>query len=150
MLRRTLGRHGSGPHAHGVIMGAKGERRLPIAELYDGEDGRSWLRLEPGEIITRVCIPLSTPKIVHHKVRLRGAIDYGALLLAVQRVEGGARAVLSALGPAPVAVEVGNAADLEDAAHRAARPLNTHVVETGWRKHMVRVAVRRALAELDQ
>jgi 4-hydroxybenzoyl-CoA reductase subunit beta len=129
------------------IQGPTGVRRLELSDLYDGEDGRRWLRLELGEIITRIHLPSPATNIVHHKVRLRAAIDYGALLVAVQPRGQGARAVISALGPAPIQVEVDHADDLVEAAFRAARPLNTHVVETGWRKHMVRVAVRRALEE---
>lgn len=129
---------------------AQGHRRIPIQALYDGEDGRRWLNLQPGEVITRVYIPEPTSNIAHHKVRLRQAIDYGALLVAVQRKGAGARAVISALGPAPIEVSVDSASELEDAAFRLARPLNTHIVETGWRKHMVRVAVRRALAQAQQ
>jgi 4-hydroxybenzoyl-CoA reductase subunit beta len=124
-----------------------GVRRLPVSELYDGEDGRRWLRLQPGEIITQIHLPRPCTDIVHHKVRLRAAIDYGSLLVAIQTRGAGARAVISALGPAPVVVQVEDAADLAEAAFRAARPLNTHVVDTGWRKHMIRVAIGRALAE---
>ena len=126
---------------------AQGHRRISVNELYDGEDGRRWLKIQPGEIITRVYIPEPTSNIVHHKVRLRQAIDYGALLVAVQTQGDGARAVISALGPSPIEVAVDTASELEEAAFRIARPLNTHIVETGWRKHMVRVAIRRALAQ---
>ena len=132
------------------LHGPDGVRRLPVAKLYDGEDGRRWLTLRPGEIISRVHLPRPVTNIVHHKIRLRGAIDYGALLVAVQPRGDGAHAVLSALGPAPIRIEAEDSRDLAEAAFRAARPLNTHVVETGWRKHMVRVAVRRALAEAQQ
>ena len=129
------------------ILGVSGRRVVDLEDLYDGKDGRRWLRLEHGEIISRVLVPSTPSGVVHHKIRLRGAIDYGALLVAVRRSGSGAHAVLSALGPAPIRVHVDDASDLEEAAFRTARPLNTHVVDTGWRKHMVRVAIRRALAE---
>jgi hypothetical protein len=68
------------------------------------------------------------------------------LLVAVQREEAGARAVLSALGPSPIEVRVDRAEDLPEMAWKAAPPLPTHLWSTTWRKHMVRVEVSRALA----
>lgn len=127
----------------------RGVRRLPVSSLY-GEDGRTWLRVQPGEILTRIHIPLAGAPVVHRKVRLRGSIDYAALLVAVRREGDGARAVLSALGPRPVEVSAERAEDLPELAWKAAKPLNTHVVSTTWRKHMARVEVRRALADLSR
>ncbi len=40
------------------------------------------------------------------------------------------------------------AGDLAEAAYRAAKPLGTHAIASVWRKQMVRVEVKRALAEL--
>lgn len=127
----------------------RGTRRVPVAALY-GDDGRTWLRVQPGEILARVHLPPAGGPVVHRKVRLRGTIDYGALLVAVRREGEGARAVLSALGPRPVEVHADRAEELPELAWRAARPLNTHVVSTTWRKHMARVEVRRALTELSR
>ena len=128
------------------LMGPSGTRRLALSDLYDRIDGRSWLTTTPGEVLTRILLPPGLPPVRHHKVRLRGSIDYGALLVAVRREGLAATAVLSALGPAPVEIHAESSADLPELAWRAARPLNTHSVDTSWRKHMVRVAVRRALA----
>ena len=68
--------------------------------------------------------------------------------MAVQRQGLGARAVLSALGPHPILVEAPHIADLPEVAYRAAHPLSTHAAPAPWRKHMVRVEVRRALEAL--
>ena len=125
-----------------------GSRQLAVSDLY-GEDGRSWLKIQPGEILTRVQLPPPGAPVGHRKLRLRGAIDYGALLVAVQRTPEGARAVLSALGPSPLLVEAGAGEDLAERAWAAAHPLSTHAISTPWRKHMVRIEVRRALAALE-
>ena len=85
--------------------------------------------------------------MVHHKLRLRGSIDYGALLIAVQRVDRGARAVIGAIGPAPFEVSATSAEDLPEVAYQQARPLRTHLMSSTWRRHMVRVSVRRTLAK---
>lgn len=130
---------------------AHGPRSIALADLFlSPEDGRDWLALHPGEVLTAIHLPPPSPfaaeAVIHRKLRLRGSIDYGLLLVAVQRQGTGARAVLSALGPHPVLVEATRAEDLPELAHKAARPLGTHAVPSTWRKHMVRVEVRRALA----
>ena len=123
----------------------RGRRRLQVSELYDGEDGRRWLNTEPDEVLIRVRVPIAGPPVIHHKVRLRGSIDYGAILVAVAVTGAGGRAVIGATGPAPVEVTGESLEDLPDLAYRAVRPLRTHTMAPAWRKHMVRVAVRRAL-----
>jgi len=130
------------------LLGCEGLREMPIAALYPGEDGRRPHSLAPDELLTRVLLPRPAEAVAHHKVRVRGAIDFGALLVAVQRRGAGARAVLSAVGPAPIELSVDRADDLPAAAHALARPLPTHLHDTPWRRQMVEVAVRRALAQL--
>ena len=100
-------------------------------------------------MLTAIHLPPPEAPIAYRKVRLRGAIDYPALLVAVQRTGEGARAVLSALGPRPLLLEVARASELPERGHTEAHPLNTHSVSTPWRKHMVRVELRRALATLE-
>lgn len=124
----------------------EGLRELPVSWLYDGADGRQWLRTRPGELLTRVILPAPTDPVVHHKIRLRGAVDFGAVLVAVQRRGAGGRAVISALGPAPIEVDGDSPEEVEEKAWVAARPLGTHLHNAAWRRQMVKVAVRRAFA----
>lgn len=124
-----------------------GTRQVAVSDLF-AEDGRTWLKIQPGEILTRILLPPATSPVAHRKLRIRGAIDYGLLLVAVQRTGTGARAVLSALGPQPVVISTEQAEDLPQAAYKAARPLNTHAIASVWRKQMVRVEVRRALESI--
>ena len=121
-----------------------GVRRVPVRELF-AEDGRTWLRIQPGEVLVRILLPAPAGTIVHRKLRARGSIDYPLLLVAVMREETGARAVLSALGPSPIEVRADVADELPEIAYRAAHPLPTHLWSTTWRKHMVRVEIERAL-----
>lgn len=126
---------------------AGGRRRVAVRDLF-GDDGRDWLKVDGGELLVAIHLPPpASEPVVHRKLRLRGAIDYGLLLVAVQRQGVGARAVISAVGPRPIFVSADAAADLPDAARKAAQPLNTHAVATTWRKHMIRIEVQRALAE---
>jgi 4-hydroxybenzoyl-CoA reductase subunit beta len=127
------------------LASVQGTRHLLLRDLFT-DDGRTWLRIEPGEVLVRIHVPAPAAPIVHRKLRARGSIDYPLLLVAVQREGRGARAVLSALGPSPIEVQADDADDLPEIAWRAAHPLPTHLWSTTWRKHMVRVEVRRALA----
>ena len=122
----------------------QGVRRLPLSEFY-ADDGIDRTTLHRGEVLTRIHLPKPRGFVAHRKLRTRGAIDYPLLLCAVRREGSGARAVLSAIGPKPIAVQVDQASDLVDAAWAAAKPLNTHMASTSWRRHMIRVEVQRAL-----
>jgi 4-hydroxybenzoyl-CoA reductase subunit beta len=57
------------------IAGAKGQRRIPLSELYV-EDGKAHLTLAPSELVVAVYLPASPPPAVYEKVRVRGAIDF--------------------------------------------------------------------------
>lgn len=59
------------------VVGPEGVRRLPIAELYH-EEGRGYLSLTKGEIISRVIVPQPAPGLVagYAKVRVRDAVDF--------------------------------------------------------------------------
>ena len=143
--------------AQAELASVRGTRRVPVEALY-GEDGREQapdrsprLLIAPDEILVAVHIPTPTGPTVHRKVRARAAIDYPMLLVAAS-AEG---VVLSSLGPRPQRVTgiKGSMLDADidavaQAAFSQAFPLATHVWASTWRKKMVRVEVRRALAEL--
>ena len=114
-----------------------------MRDLY-GADGRTWLGLQPGELITSITLPAPTGSVVHRKVRTRAAIDYGALLVAVSRSHQGLRAVISAVGPRPVEVVAATPEALAEAAHAAVHPLATHLHPVPWRRSLVRIEVLRA------
>ncbi len=143
-----------------TLQSADGSRSVPLSDFYD-EDGRTWHTARPGELLTRIALP-PPPRawLAHRKLRPRGAIDYPLLLTAVRvdvdvddRPIGG-RVVVSALGPKPLeiagaadALARGDTAAVADLAWKQAFPLSTHTWPSLWRKKMVRVEVRRALAD---
>jgi 4-hydroxybenzoyl-CoA reductase subunit beta len=76
------------------IAGPGGARRIPLADLYH-EEGRSYLKLAPGELVTCVHLPASPPPSAYAKVRLRGAIDFPLAGVAVSlALSGGTVAAL--------------------------------------------------------
>ena len=123
------------------------QQSVPVATLY-GTDGRDWIRAPAGALLTHVELPPPGAPIAYRKLRQRAAIDYGLLLTAVQRREDGFHAVISAIGPSPIAVSAPTAEALVEAAHYAVQPLATHLPSVIWRKKMVRIEVRRALDTL--
>lgn len=133
-----------------VVRARAGARRLPLRELYDGADGRSWLRMSKGELLTEVDIPLPVPPIVVRKVRARAALDFGEILVAVQRRDDGLHAVISGVGPAPVEVRAAEPNELVTQALNSVHPLGTHLSSPSWRRRMVAVELRRATAALPR
>jgi 4-hydroxybenzoyl-CoA reductase subunit beta len=148
------------------LVGAEGERRIPVAALY-GPDGIRYLAKRPDEVLTRIHVPDRAGwGMTYRKLRRRGSIDFPVLgvAAAVKRGAGGlveeARIVLGAVHVAPVpatdAQEFlrGRKLDPETIemaagiAYKPAKPLDNADLSYAWRKRMARIEVTRALREL--
>jgi 4-hydroxybenzoyl-CoA reductase subunit beta len=148
------------------IAGPRGRRRLPMSEFYKN-DGMDRIRLARDEILTGVSVPARTAgyRGLYHKLRIRGSIDYPLAGVAVaMKVEDGvcveARLGLTAVNPAPLLVrEVAEmlrgqrySPELVEAAAKAVirtgKPLKTSVSTPEYRREMLHVFTRRALAQL--
>jgi 4-hydroxybenzoyl-CoA reductase subunit beta len=70
------------------IAGPKGQRRIPLSELYV-EDGMAHLTLAAGELIVAVHMPAAPPPSAYEKVRVRGAIDFPLAGVAVALMASG-------------------------------------------------------------
>ena len=151
-----------------VIEGPEGGRRLPIRELFVA-DGIHNIRLEQGELVTRIRIPIRAETVCsYRKLRQRKAVDFPLLTVAVaaERDEAGAvsnvRGVVTGLGSRPRELsgwtDIFGAGHLDDDAIEAlaerafaqCHPLENAIVDPAWRRAMVPVEVRRALLELRQ
>lgn len=148
------------------LVSSSGQRSVPVNEFFLA-DGIHNTVLEAGEIVTRIRVPLPAAgvRMAFQKVRPRRSIDFPALNLAVAaRLEGGRiesmRVVVSGLGSRPREVTgldevLGMPLDDEAAAavalqaHKQCRPLTNSIVDPEWRRAMIPVYVRRALAELS-
>lgn len=149
------------------ILSAHGQRSVSVDEFFVA-DGIHNTVLEPGEIVTRIRVPLPAASVgmAFRKVRQRKSIDFPVLNLALAgRLEGGRihglRLVVSGLGARPREVsglEEVEGAQLSDAAidavalqaHKQCRPLTNNIVDPEWRRAMVPVYVRRALDEISR
>lgn len=148
------------------LVGPDGARDLPVADLFLA-DGIWNSKRRPGEIVVAVRIPGSSALLRqgYAKLRQRRSIDFPLLTVAVA-VEIGAqgevrhaRGVVTALGARPKVlrgwnrIAKGETLDeevVEALARRArqqCRPLANIAVDVDWRRDMVPVLVKRALAE---
>ena len=147
------------------IVGAEGERTVPMAALYQ-DDGIEYLAKRPDEIVADIQLPPAEGwRSVYLKLRRRGSFDFPVLGVAVAaRMEGDvvreARIVLGAVASQPrpsekaAAALVGQRVTRELIAHVAdlaagpAKPLDNTDFSHPYRKKMTRVFVARALASL--
>ncbi|HEX6132673.1 MAG TPA: FAD binding domain-containing protein [Longimicrobiales bacterium] len=149
------------------LVSASGTRTVAVADFFvaDGIENtvRGW-----DEIVVRVRIPLPSARTraAFRKLRQRGAIDFPLLNVAVAAELGPGgeiedmRIVVSALGARPrviaglekVAIgrvlDDATAAAIAERAFQQCHPLTNIIVDPEWRRAMVRVHVRRALADL--
>jgi 4-hydroxybenzoyl-CoA reductase subunit beta len=143
-----------------------GDRWLPVEKLFLGE-GRRNLAIDASELVTEIRLPRPAPglRTAYQKLRLREAIDFPALSVAVALEldeEGLCRSlciVVSSLGAKPRVVAglermaAGKELDgkvideITKHAYRQCQPLTNIPLDTEWRHEMVPVFVRRGLLE---
>lgn len=146
-----------------LTFGPRGPRRIPAAELWVA-DGAANVALEESEIVLGLHVPLvDARRSAYEKLRRRGAIDFPLLSVAVRLDREGERVadldvVVSALAARPRRIKKASALAIgksprelpADAIAEAARaectPLPNVDGDTVWRRQMVAVLVRRALA----
>jgi 4-hydroxybenzoyl-CoA reductase subunit beta len=149
------------------LVSVEGMRTVAVEDFFvaDGIENtvRGW-----NEILIRVRIPLPSARMrtAFQKVRQRGAVDFPLLNIAVSAELGegleieSMRIVVSALGARPRVitgldkVAMGRTLDgavaegIAERAFQQCHPLTNIIVDADWRRAMVPVYVRRALAEL--
>jgi 4-hydroxybenzoyl-CoA reductase subunit beta len=149
------------------LVSPRGERTLPVAELYTMDDGIDYLQKGSDEVLTRLELPPADGvRATYVKFRRRGAIDFPLLgvAAAVRVDESGvcteAQLVLGAVATAPLPVPsaaealVGSALDESAIAEAAsiatstAKPMDALDLPPSYRKRMIATHVTRALREL--
>jgi len=137
------------------LAGPHGERKIKLEKLFSG-DGRDPFTLKPGEILTEVHVPLKRSTGAYEKLRVRNAIDYPLLGVAVSIRDGKGRVCVGGIGPVPKAYDLKDlsASALKEVAKQArqeTRPISNTTLSPGYRKKMVQVlterAVKRAMKE---
>lgn len=149
------------------LEGPEGAREVPVDDFFV-TDGIANTRRQPGEVVTRVRVPLPGPGVrtAYAKLRQRRAVDFPLLTVAVAadlEPDGTMRwirGVVTGLGSRPRALtgwdDLGEGQRLDDEviealaerAHRQCHPLENITVDPEWRRAMVPVYVRRALEQV--
>jgi CO/xanthine dehydrogenase FAD-binding subunit len=153
-----------------IVMGAevkllsvKGERRLSLDEFFKGP---GLTAMEPGEIMTSIHVPVPPANSGASYLRLSGrcGVDIAAVCVgAMARFDGetcaDAKIILGAVAPIPMrAVKTEDLLkgrkltpelieEAGDVAAAEARPISDMRATADWRKQMVAVLTRRAIAE---
>jgi 4-hydroxybenzoyl-CoA reductase subunit beta len=151
-----------------TLVNSRGERTLPIAQLYTMDDGIDYLQKQPDEVLTALTLPPAEVglRATYVKFRRRGAIDFPLLgVAAAVRTDADgtcteARIVLGAVAtaplPVPKAAEALVGAPLTEetitaaaeTAMSATKPMDALDLPLAYRRRMVMVHVARALREL--
>lgn len=151
------------------LAGPEGRREVGLNDFFLA-DGIWNSRRKPGEIVTRVRIPFPSrdSRAAYTKLRQRRSIDFPLLSVAVSadfqrsgrvcQIMG----VVTALGARPrlltgwARIALGRTLSVEvietlaERAHRQCHPLENAIVDADWRRAMVPVQVRLALAALRE
>ena len=150
-----------------VLAGPDGTRTVPVADFFVA-DGIVNSQRAPDEILTEIRIPLASARRrqAYTKLRQRKSIDFPLLTVAVAAEMDEAdtvrslHGVVTGLGSRPRVItgwsEIAEGRTLDDEivaalaerAHRQCHPLENIIVDPEWRRAMVPVYVKRALAQL--
>jgi 4-hydroxybenzoyl-CoA reductase subunit beta len=147
------------------IAGPAGLRRIPISDFYTNI-GDARMKLGANEMLTRIFLPerMAGYRGMYQKLRLRGSIDYplagvaAILKKSAQGIVEDARVAITGVNPAPLLVPEARHAligkpfnDLAagvvgEFAARVAKPLTTSALTPEYRREMIRVYAKRAVA----
>lgn len=154
--------------AEAVLVGPQGERRVKLEEVYR-DDGIDYLGKGVDEVLKGLVIPGEALgwRNAYLKLRRRGSFDFPVLGVAavLDLADGGecrhARVVLTAVASAPKVVEeAGQLLEgkkvtkelieaVSEAAAKVAHPLDNADLDYWYRKRMVKVFTKRALASVS-
>ena len=152
------------------VAGAGGRRRMPLGELYDlAGDGIRRVRLAPGELLVAVHLPAAARgrQGRYLKLRVRPAFDFPELGVAVAgrwQPDGRVRELRLAVGgaephprrfdelTAPLdgeRLDDARRRELGEEVARRVRPVHNTFLLPDYRRKMIAVYVRRALADAE-
>lgn len=147
------------------VSGTDGERCFPLFKLYT-HHGKKPLSLRKGEILKEVIVPSPSGKTLYLKWRLRSALEFPIVSLAlhIEKGENGRiqkpKIIFSAVGPGPVEaieaetlLEKGSLDDqrIEKASNQAVKeisPMRTSVYSPAYKREMAGVLLRKGLEQL--
>ena len=152
--------------AKATILGAKGERTVPVEQLYQvpKKDGDRELTVAPDELLTKIVIPAAKGKNATYEARQKQAHDWPLVLASVNLSMDGdkvtdARIVLYGVAPIPFRCEAaeaaikGKAISMEtasaagEASISGAKPLSMNAYKIPLTKTVVKRALLAAIGQ---
>jgi 4-hydroxybenzoyl-CoA reductase subunit beta len=135
-----------------ILNGVDGERKMNLEEIFSG-DSRTPFRILPGEILTRILIPLRKTKGAYEKNRVRDSIDYPLVNTAISVEDGRGKLSIGAVGPIPYIYNMENMGahtleELADCVYSDSKPVANSTLSASYRKSMSRVLVKRIIAKV--
>ncbi|HMB04057.1 MAG TPA: FAD binding domain-containing protein [Isosphaeraceae bacterium] len=150
--------------ARAALLGARGERTVKVEELYQvpKQEGDRELTVAPGEVLTKVVLPMAKGKNASYEARQKQAHDWPLVLGSVNLMMDGdtvskARIVLGGVAPIPwrseaaegaiegKSVTLDAAARAGEAAIEAAKPLSMNAYKVTLTKAVVKRALLAAV-----
>jgi 4-hydroxybenzoyl-CoA reductase subunit beta len=137
-----------------ILSGVGGERKINLSEIFS-RDSKKPFRIMPGEILTRILIPLKKSKGAFEKIRVRGSIDYPLVNAAVSVKNGKGKVSIGGVGPVPFVYNLDNLdthamEELADRVYSDSRPVANTTLSASYRKRMSKVLAKRIVANVLQ
>ncbi len=138
--------------AEAILKGTNGERRIKLEEIFSGNSKEPFTIL-PGEILTRILIPLRKTKGAYEKMRVRDSIDYPLVNAAFTLENGRGKLSVGAVGACPILHTVDNMnentlRDLMDRIYADVKPVANTILPASYRKKMARVLAKRVITNV--
>ncbi|HPQ27684.1 MAG TPA: FAD binding domain-containing protein [Desulfobacteraceae bacterium] len=128
--------------AHIFILGKKGEKEMPLENIFTG-DGKDPFSLTRSDFIKEVIIPSTKKAGGYEKLRMREAIDYPVVNIALSMdAEYKGRLIVGSMGAKPFLYKFSSIEELRQIPERAykdASPVNNMALSPLYRKQMVKV-----------
>ncbi len=133
-----------------VIVSTHEERELPLKDIFTG-DGVKPFSLKGTEFLREIRIPFRKTRGRYKKFRLRDAVDYPILSVALS-VDGTGcgNLVLGSCGPRPLKYKLSSPEDMNDIPLKVfgdMRPIDNMILPPRYRKRLARIFAKRIIEE---
>ena len=147
------------------LIGPNGGRPLPLKELFT-QSGKKSLSLKPGEILEEVLVPPPSGKTVYLKWRLRDALEFPLIGLALHLETGTggkiqqAKVIFTGVGPGPVEtletekmlmgglLDAGLIEKVSSHVGNELSPMRTSMVSPAYKRQMAGILLKQALDQM--
>ncbi|MDT7652422.1 MAG: aerobic carbon-monoxide dehydrogenase medium subunit [Pseudonocardiales bacterium] len=128
-----------------VLIGPGGSRRVPVAEFILG---MYWTVREPDELMVEVRVPVRPVRAHYVNLRITERPSVGVAIRV--DADGRCRLVIGSVGEQPLVLDYDGMHEVDpDAVSAAVEPVPDLTGAEDYKRHLVAVMIRRAMAELE-